>query len=108
MLTTDALYVACTRPTTRWGVPYEGFVVNAFVTGFVTTMIIHQPPGFLLGVAIHMGMRELCRYDPHFFRKWRIWLQTKGKSKTANLWGGSRLDPAPTRSAGPTEVRSSL
>ncbi len=105
---TDTLFVACTRPSMKWGVPYEGFVVNAFVTGFVTTMIIHQPPGFLLGIGIHMGMRELCRVDPHFFHKWKIWLQTKGKSKTQTLWGGSRLDPSPTRNTRATEVRSSL
>ena len=108
MPVTDTLYVACTRPTTKLGVPYEGFVVNAFVTCFVTLMIIHQPPGFLLGVAIHMGMRELCRTDPHFFHKWKIWLNTKAKSKTQTLWGGSRLDPSPTRIATAAEVRSSL
>jgi type IV secretory pathway VirB3-like protein len=108
MLTTDTLYVACTRPETKWGVPYDGLRVNAFLTLVLTTLIIQQPPGLLVGVAIHMGMRELCRIDPHFFRKWRIWMETKGKSKTYHLWMGSRLDPSVTRVTKANEIRSSL
>lgn len=106
---TDTLFVACTRPATIWGVPYQGFVVNAFITGLVTTMIIRQPPGFLLGIIVHMGMRELCRIDPHFFHKWKLYFQTKMQSsRTVHLWGGSRLDPSPTRITKATELRSSL
>lgn len=105
---TDTLFVACTRPETKWGVPYDGLRVNAFLTLIITTMVIRQPPGFLLGIAIHMGMRELCRIDPHFFHKWKLYFQTKMKSRTVHLWGGSRLDPSPARTTNANEVRSSL
>jgi type IV secretory pathway VirB3-like protein len=109
MPTTDTLFVACTRPTTKWGVPYDGLRVNAFVTLIVTTVIIKQPPGFLIGIAIHMGMRELCRLDPHFFHKWKLYYRTKMMSMmTSSLWGGSRLDPSPARIGKATEIRSSL
>lgn len=108
MPTTDTLFVACTRPATKWGVPYDGLRVNAFVTLVVTTLIIQQPPGLVVGLAIHMGMRELCRVDPHFFRKWKLYAQTKMISGNAHLWGGSRLDPSPTRIMKETDVRSSL
>lgn len=108
MPTTDTLFVACTRPATKFGVPYDGLRVNAFVTLVITTIIIHQPPGFLIGIAIHMGMRELCRVDPHFFHKWKLYARTKMISGNAHLWGGSRLDPSPIRITKATEIRSSL
>lgn len=108
MPTTDTLFVACTRPATKWGVPYDGLRVNAAVTLFIATVIISSPFGLALGVGIHMGMRELCRIDPHFFHKWKIWLETKGKSKTQTLWGGSRLNPSPTRITSASEIRSAL
>lgn len=108
MPTTDTLFVACTRPATKWGVPYEGFVVNAVITCALALLVFSQPPYLGLFPFIHVGMRELCRIDPHFFHKWKIWLQTKGKSKTQKLWGGSRLNPSPTRITNAAEVRSSL
>lgn len=108
MTTTDTLFVACTRPATKFGVPFDGLRVNAFLTLFITTVMIRQPPGLLIGVAIHMGMRELCRIDPHFFHKWKLYAQTKMISGNAHLWGGSRLDPSPNQISNAIEVRSSL
>jgi type IV secretion system protein VirB3 len=93
----DTLFVACTRPAMKWGVPFEGFIMNAVVTSVVTVFIIHQPPGFLLAVVVHLALRELSRTDPHFFHRWRLWLKTKAKSATAAAWGGSKLQPTFTR-----------
>jgi hypothetical protein len=54
--TVDTLFVAMTRPSVKWGVPTEGFVVNFFVTFAVTVFLIHRPPGFLLGVFVHFAL----------------------------------------------------
>jgi type IV secretion system protein VirB3 len=104
----DTLFVACTRPTMKWGVPWDGVVVNAVATTVITIFVFGSPLGFSLFFAMHMGMRELCRVDPHFFYKWRLWSMTKAKSTTGNLWGGSRLQPSPSKIKRPTEVRSCL
>src|ERR1700744_6287749 len=93
----DDLFVAMTWPSMRWGVVFEGFLANAFITAFITFFIIHRPPGFLLGVVIHFVLREVCRNDPHFFWRWRLFLQTKLRSTTGAIWGGSRLQPAPSK-----------
>ena len=108
MRTVDTLYVACTRPPTKWGVPFQGFVANAALTSGVTVFIIHSPPGFLLGVLVHFALRELCRVDPHFFGKWQLWGTTKARSLTKHVWGGSRLQPSPTRVRKAAEMPSSV
>jgi len=90
---TDTLFVACTRPAMKWGVPFEGFLLNGLVTTVIVMLFIQSPPGYLLGVLVHLVMRELCRTNPHFFFKWKLWLSTKAKSTSGPLWGGSRLQP---------------
>jgi type IV secretion system protein VirB3 len=90
----DPLYVACTRPAMKWGVPFEGFVANAVGTALFAVVIIGSPPGFLVGFLVHFALRELCRIDPHFFHKWKLFFNTKMRSRTGALWGGSRLQPS--------------
>lgn len=104
----DTLFVACTRPAMKWGVPFDGFVANAVLTSSVTVFLIHSPPGFFLGIGIHFALRELCRVDPHFFGKWRLFLNTKARSRTGVVWGGSRLQPSPSRIRNAREVATSV
>jgi type IV secretion system protein VirB3 len=104
----DTLFVAMTRPSVKWGVPFEGFAVNFVVTSFLTMLVIHRPWGFAIGVAVHFGMRELCRVDPHFFRRWSLYFQTKARSLTKHLWGGSRLQPSQTWTHKAIDMRSSI
>jgi type IV secretion system protein VirB3 len=103
----DTCFVAMTRPSVKWGVPFEGFVANAGLTAGVTVFVIHSPPGFLLGVLVHFALREVCRINPHFFWQWRLWGATKAKSLTRHIWGGSRLQPSPTRVRKAAEMASS-
>ena len=88
--TVDTLYVACTRPAMKWGVTYDGCKANFVVTLLVTTIVVKNPLGFIMGGAIHMAFRELCHIDPHFFSKWRLFFLTKAKSPDGAVWGGSR------------------
>ena len=93
MRASDPLYVACTRPEMKWGVTYDGLKANFIVTLLITTIIIQNPLGFCVGGAVHMAFRELCRIDPHFFRKWSLYYRTKAMARTGTRWGGSRLQP---------------
>jgi type IV secretion system protein VirB3 len=104
----DTLYVAMTRPPMRWGVPVDALLANAAFTTFATMLVIHRPPGFLLGVAVHFLLRELCRIDPHFFGKWRLWCATKARSTTGVIWGGSYLAPSRLRIRSARELASSV
>jgi type IV secretion system protein VirB3 len=102
------LFVAMTRPAVWFGVPWDGFVANIGVTFFVTVAIVHSPPGFLLGIGVHFALRELCAIDPHFFGKWKLFFNTKMKSTTGIVWGGSRLQPSPLRIKNSSEMRTSV
>jgi type IV secretion system protein VirB3 len=104
----DTLYVAMTRPAMRWGVPLEGLVVNIVFTLLVTCVFIGRPPGFAIGFVIHFIMREWTRHDPHFFRRWRLWYETKFRSQTRGQWGGSRLQPSSSFVRQSSDVRSSI
>lgn len=106
--TVDTLFVAMTRPEMKWGVTWDGILVNIGITFFVTTLIIHRPWAFLIGIGIHLGMKELCRVDPHFFHKWRKFVNTKGRSITGAVWGGSRLQPSRTKIKKAAEIRSGV
>ena len=107
----DILFVACTRPPMKWGVAFNGFLLNAIVTFTVTVLIVQEPTGFLIGIAVHLALRELCRIDPHFFGKYSLWSQTKMFSTFSTsilIWGGSRLQPSPACIRLPTQIRSCL
>lgn len=108
MRTVDTLFVAMTRPTVKWGVPFEGFVANAILTGGVTVGIVHSPPGFLIGVCVHFALREICRINPHFFHQANLYQATKMRSLTKHIWGGSRLQPSPTQVRRAAEMVTSV
>jgi len=92
----------------RWGVVDDGFKVNVVFTGLLTCFVIRQPTGFLLGGLVHLTLRELCRIDPHFFRRWSLYLQTKARSLTKHVWGGSRLQPSHVRIRKAAEMPNSV
>ena len=92
----------------KWGVVWAGFRWNAILTVLVTVVIIGSPPGFLIGVLIHFALRELCRVDPHIFRKLHLFQATKLRSMTGVIWGGSRLQPTHQRLRSASEVSTSV
>lgn len=106
----DTLFVAMTRPATKFGVPWEGFIANAIFTAIVTILVVRRPYGFAIGILIHFVLRELCRVDPHFFWRWRLFFQTKALSTrlTSAFWGGSRLQPSRAKPLSAEDLRISL
>jgi type IV secretion system protein VirB3 len=97
-----------TRPAMKYGVPWEGYLANIIGTLLITIVFIQTPVGFFIGFGVHFVLRELCRTDPHFFWRWRLWLDTKGRARTQSIWGGSRLQPSASGARKASEVRSWL
>ena len=104
----ETLFVACTRPAMKAGVPFEGWLLNIAATTVLTMGIAGRPYYAVVGVLIHVGMREATRHNPHWFALHRAWFQTKARSLTAHRWGGSRLQPSPASVRRAREVRSCL
>lgn len=100
----DILFIACTRPALKGGVPYEGFMLN-FCGVVVAAIVIGNPFYAIVGIPIHLGMRLLTEIDHNFFRIGRLWLNTKGRAVARSEWGGSMLSPM---SCGPRDVSGAL
>lgn len=95
-LVEDTLFLACTRPATVAGAPMEAMGVNLIVSAslFLAT---HSLLYLLVAPALHLVFREICRHDPNAFRVLWMYLQTKARSRTRSLWGGSSSAPLPLR-----------
>ena len=88
------LYLACTRPATKLGVPFEGFMLN-FCGSFLIGIWMGSPLYWTIFGVLHFPMRILTSIDHNFFRIGRLWLETKGRSLRMDHWGGSLLSPLP-------------
>jgi type IV secretion system protein VirB3 len=104
----ETLFVACTRPAMKGGVPFEGWLLNIAGTTVLTMGIAGKPYYAVIGVLVHFGMREATRHNPHWFALHRAWFQTKARSLTTHRWGGSRLQPSPAFVRRAQDVRSCL
>ena len=88
----ETLFLACTRPAMRYGVPMEGFYLNSFGVVFVG-MIMGSPFYWLLMVPVHYVMKWYANKNPNFFRELRIWWMTKGRNVGGALWAMPRKGP---------------
>lgn len=79
------LYLACTRPAMRWGVPWEGWALNVFGIGYLG-MILGSPLWWLLIAPAHYAMRFATNRNPNFFRELRMWLDARGAVPGGTLW----------------------
>jgi type IV secretion system protein VirB3 len=84
----EILFLALTRPTLVWGVPFEGLAANVFLT-FCAGVFLQAPTVWrspmmfwLLGIPIHLGMQKLTSWDYHWFRTVRLWALTTGTGRT--------------------------
>jgi type IV secretion system protein VirB3 len=106
-LEASTLFLALTRPPMKWGVPFEGFIGNAF--GSFAAGAIMSPPYWLICIPIHLALRFFASQDHNMFRVMRLWMETKGNAVGSDVWGGSRLSALPiwpTREA--KDVRGSV
>jgi type IV secretion system protein VirB3 len=93
-LTADVLFVAATRPPTRWGVPYLALLLNMVVTMEIFLMV-KNPLMMLLAIPIHGVCMLLCSRDARFFELGMLWVQTRMPGLGGNLfvWRGNSYSP---------------
>lgn len=93
-LIADVLFVAATRPPTRWGVPFIALLVNMVVT-METFLMVKNPLILLLALPLHGVCMLLCARDVRFFELASLWMQTRLPGYLANLmaWGGNSYSP---------------
>jgi type IV secretion system protein VirB3 len=91
-LTSDTLFLACTRPAMFAGVTVEAMGVNVFVT---TLLFLALGSIFyaLIGIVLHGLCRVIVRHDHNAFRVLAGWVDTKGRYRTTAYWGGSSVTP---------------
>ena len=93
-LVEDTLFLACTRPATVAGAPMEAMGVNVIVSG-VVFLVGGSLLYLLVAPALHLVFRAICRADHNAFRLLFVYVDTKGRSRNAALWGGSSATPLP-------------
>jgi len=93
-LTSDVLFVAATRPPTRWGAPYMAILVNMVVTMEVF-LLVKNPVILLLAIPVHGICMLLCARDARFFDLAQLWAQTRLPGFAGNRlgWRGSSYSP---------------
>ena len=93
-LAADVLFVAATRPPTRWGVPYLALLVNMVVTMEIF-LLVKNPLIWLLALPIHGVCMLLCSRDARAFELGMLWAQTRMPALAANFraWKGNSYSP---------------
>lgn len=93
-LTADVLFVAATRPPTRWGAPFIALLLNMVLTMEIFLMV-KNPLVLLLALPIHGICVLLCARDARFFDLFALWAQTRLPGFLANLraWKGNSYSP---------------
>ena len=78
-LARDTLFLACTRPAMKWGVPMQGAYANLFGTCLFAMAVGRGNPAFyLLFPLMHFPMAVLSDRNPLFFHEQTMWLRTRG------------------------------
>ena len=93
-LAEDTLFLACTRPAMIAGVTLEAMGVNVMVSA-TAFLAGHSLAYLLIAPALHLVLAGVCKTDPHAFRLLYLYVDTKGRARTAGLWGGSSPTPLP-------------
>lgn len=91
-LTTDTVFVGCTRPTLVWGVTYEAFLVNATITGIVF-LAMGNIFYMLMAIPTHAICYLVCMNEPRQFELISLWMKTKGRNMNRRAWKGSSYSP---------------
>lgn len=93
-LTADVLFVAATRPPSRWGVPYLAIMLNLVLTMEVF-LLVKNPLILLLALPVHGIAMLLCARDARFFDLAHLWVQTRIPALIGNAlaWRGSSYSP---------------
>src|ERR1700732_2673303 len=101
-LTADVLFVAVTRPPTRWGVTYSALLFNMVFTMEVF-LLTKNLLTLLICAPIHGVCMLLCARDARFFDLVLLWARTRLPALFANLrlWKASSYCPLALDLPGP-------
>jgi type IV secretion system protein VirB3 len=93
-LAADVLFVAATRPPTRWGVPFMAILINIVITMEIF-LLVKNPLVILMVVPLHGLCALLCARDARMFELLALWAQTRMPAIAANLlsWRGNSYSP---------------
>ena len=93
-LVADVLFVAATRPPTRWGVPFLAILINIVVTMEIFVMV-RNPLVIFLVFPLHGVCALMCSRDARIFELLSLWAQTRMPALAANLfaWRGNSYSP---------------
>lgn len=93
-LVADVLFIAATRPPTRWGVPFLAILINIVVTMEIFVMV-RNPLVILLVFPLHGVCALMCSRDARIFELLSLWAQTRMPALAGNLfaWRGNSYSP---------------
>jgi len=93
-LVADVLFIAATRPPTRWGVPFLAILINIVVTMEIFVMV-RNPLVILLVIPLHGVCALMCSRDARIFELLALWAQTRMPGLAGNLfaWRGNTYSP---------------
>ena len=90
----DTLFVGPTRPTMRWGVTWQAFIINMMFT--IECFIVTRNLLWLLAfIPIHLVLYCICLYDPRAFELIYLWGRTKAFAFLGNFyyWRAATYSP---------------
>src|SRR6202453_2192050 len=93
-LMADPLFVAVTRPPSRWGVTFSALLFNLVFTMEVF-LLTKNLLTFLIAIPIHGVCALLCARDARYFDLILLWGRTRMPSYLANyrVWKASSYSP---------------
>ncbi len=93
-LAADLLFVAATRPPSRWGVPYLAIMANMVLTMEIF-LVVRNPLILLCAIPVHGICMLLCSRDARIFELGMLWGQTRMPGILGNLltWRGNTYSP---------------
>jgi type IV secretory pathway VirB3-like protein len=102
----DMLYLACTRPAMKWGVPVEALMINlgvsylAFmVVGHANLLSVRGAASVFIFPIVHGAMRMMTDIDHNMFRIVRLAAETRGIQfrGVSVLWAMTWFRPSKAR-----------
>jgi len=91
-LNTHTLFLACTRPALKMGVPMIAWMINVAIS-FLFFIIMKNMSWLLIFIPIHTLFRFIVRKDVNQFNILYLWLQTKARGLNKKFWGGTSISP---------------
>ena len=88
----DDLFLAVTRPSMVLGVTMEALLLNGILSGclFVASSRFEC---VAVAAVVHGVCRAITYRDHNAFRVLAVWVETRGRCRTASEWGGSSATP---------------